>query len=91
MAILRIAFFDAKQYEIDSFNDANATYHFDIKYFQSRLSENNVIITKQADAVCAFVNDIIDDKVAHALYDNGITLIALRSAGYNNVDFQAVF
>ncbi len=91
MAILRIAFFDAKQYEIDFFNEANTKYRFDIKYFQSRLSENNVIITKQADAVCAFVNDIIDDKIANALYDNGIRLIALRSAGYNNVDFKAVF
>jgi len=91
MKKLRIAFFDAKLYDKAFFDEANKKYGYDIKYFQSRLSENNVIVTKDADTVCAFVNDIIDKKVADALSDNGITLIALRSAGYNNVDLQAVF
>ncbi len=91
MKKLKIAFFDAKQYDKDFFDEANKEFGLDIKYFQSRLSENNVIVTKDADAICAFVNDIINKKVADELYDNGITLIALRSAGYNNVDLRAVF
>lgn len=91
MKKLKIAFFDAKQYDRDFFDEENKRYGFDIKYFQSRLSENNVIVTKNSDAVCAFVNDIINKKVADELYNNGITLIALRSAGYNNVDLRAVF
>jgi D-lactate dehydrogenase len=88
---LKIAFFDVKQYDRDFFNEANREFGFDIKYFQSRLSENNVIVTKGSDAVCVFVNDTINNKVADALYENGITLITLRSAGYNNVDLKAVF
>ena len=91
MRKLKVAFFDAKQYDKDFFNEANKKYGYDIRYFQSRLSENNVIVTKDSDAVCAFVNDTIDKKVADELYNNGITLIALRSAGYNNVDLKAVF
>jgi D-lactate dehydrogenase len=88
---LKIAFFDAKPYDINFFNEANKKFRFDIKYFQSHLYENNVVVTKGADAACVFVNDIIDKKVADELYKNGITLIALRSAGYNNVDLKAVF
>jgi D-lactate dehydrogenase len=91
MRKLKVAFFDAKQYDKDFFNEANKKYGYDIRYFQSRLSENNVIVTKDSDTVCAFVNDTIDKKVADELYNNGITLIALRSAGYNNVDLKAVF
>jgi D-lactate dehydrogenase len=91
MKKLKIAFFDAKQYDKDFFNEANKKYGYEIRYFQSRLSENNVIVTKDADAVCSFVNDIINKEVADELYNNGITLIALRSAGYNNVDLKAVF
>jgi D-lactate dehydrogenase len=88
---LKVAFFDTKQYDKDFFNEANKEFAFDIKYFQSRLSENNVIVTKDSDTVCAFVNDIISQKIADTLYDNGIELIALRSAGYNNIDLKSVF
>lgn len=88
---MKIAFFDTKQYDKDFFDEANKKYGYDIRYFQSRLSENNVVVTKDSDCICAFVNDTINKKVADELYDNGITLIALRSAGYNNVDLKAVF
>jgi D-lactate dehydrogenase len=91
MKKLRIAFFDAKPYDEEFFDEANKKFGFDIKYFQSRLSENNAIVAKDADAVCAFVNDTINKEVADELYNNGVTLIALRSAGYNNVDLKAVF
>jgi len=91
MKKLKVAFFDAKQYDKDFFNETNKKYGYDIRYFQSRLSEDNVIVTKDSDTICAFVNDIINKKIADELYDNGITLIALRSAGYNNVDLPAVF
>ena len=91
MGKIKVAFFDTKQYDKDFFDEANKEFGFDIKYFQSRLSENNVIVTKDTDTICAFVNDIISKEIADALYDNGITLIALRCAGYNNVDLKAVF
>ncbi len=91
MKQLKIAFFDAKPYDIDFFNEANKKFRFDIKYFQSRLSKDNVFIAKGYGAICIFVNDNIDKKIADELYDNGITLIALRSAGYNNINLGSVF
>ncbi len=91
MKKLKIAFFDAKPYDREFFDKANKEFGFEIKYFQSRLSENNVIVTKGTDAICIFVNDIINKEMADELYDNGITLVALRSAGYNNVDLGSVF
>lgn len=85
----KIAFFSTKPYDKESFEKTNATYGFDIHYHEDHLSLNNIVLTKDADAVCVFVNDIVDDKVIDALVDNGVKLIALRCAGFNNVDLKA--
>lgn len=91
MKKLKVAFFDSKQYDIDFFNKQNKNYGFDIKYFESHLSMDNVILTEDFDTICIFVNDKITAEITNELYKNGIRLIALRSAGYNNVDLGAVF
>lgn len=85
----RIAFFDTKSYDEESFNKINEKYNFEIKYFKGHLNRNNVILTKDADAVCIFVNDIADAEIIDALAENGVKLIALRCAGFNNVDISA--
>ncbi len=85
----RIAFFDTKSYDEDSFNKINEKYNFEIKYFKGHLNRDNVILTKEADAVCIFVNDIADAEIIDALAENGVKLIALRCAGFNNVDISA--
>ena len=85
----RIAFFDTKSYDEESFNKINEKYNFEIKYFKGHLNRNNVILTKEADAVCIFVNDIADAEIIDALAENGVKLIALRCAGFNNVDISA--
>ncbi len=85
----RIAFFDTKSYDEESFNKINEKYNFEIKYFKGHLNRNNVILTKDADAVCIFVNDIVDAEIIDALAENGVKLIALRCAGFNNVDLSA--
>jgi len=85
----RIAFFDTKSYDEESFNKINEKYNFEIKYFKGHLNRNNVILTKDADAVCIFVNDIADAEIIDALAENGVKLIALRCAGFNNVDLSA--
>jgi len=85
----RIAFFDTKSYDEDSFNKINEKYNFEIKYFKGHLNRDNVILTKEADAVCIFVNDIADAEIIDALTENGVKLIALRCAGFNNVDISA--
>ena len=87
----RIFFYDAKPYDQQIFDQVNAKYEFEIHYFNERLNEKTASFSKGNDAVCAFVNDIIDKAEINILKECGIKLIALRSAGYNNVDLKAAF
>ena len=85
----KIAFFGAKPYDIASFDKVNEKYNYDIKYFKGHLNPNNVVLTQDADAVCIFVNDTANVAVIDAMADNGVKLLALRCAGFNNVDLEA--
>ena len=85
----KIAFFDTKPYDKTFFDKANDDYGFDIRYYKGHLNENNVVLTQGADAVCIFVNDIANAGIINTLVDNGVKLLALRSAGFNNVDLKA--
>lgn len=85
----KVALYDTKPYDERSFTEKNERFGFDIRFFKSHLSMNNVALTKGVDAVCVFVNDSADAEIIQALKDNGVKLIALRCAGYNNVDLHA--
>ena len=85
----KIAFFGAKPYDIASFDKVNEHFYYDIKYFKGHLNPNNVVLTKEADVVCIFVNDTADAAVIDAMAENGVKLLALRCAGFNNVDLAA--
>ena len=87
----KIAFFDAKPYDQESFNKENTKFGFDIRYFDGHLSINNVSLTKNMDVVCIFVNAVVDADVVNELINNGVKLITLRCAGYNNVDLNATY
>ncbi|MCD7978772.1 MAG: 2-hydroxyacid dehydrogenase [Tannerellaceae bacterium] len=87
--VTKIAFFGAKEYDITSFDKINQHFNFDIRYFKGNLSKNNVVLTQGAEVVCIFVNDIADAEVIDALVAGGVKLIALRCAGFNNVDLCA--
>lgn len=84
-----IAFFGTKPYDEDSFDRVNERFGFEIKYFKGHLNRNNIILTQGADAVCIFVNDTADAEVLREMAGNGVKLLALRCAGYNNVDLAA--
>jgi len=86
---MKIAFFDNKPYDEVSFKEVNKKYSFDIRYHKGHLNKDNVILAKGADAVCIFVNAVVDAQVINELIDNGVKLIALRCAGFNNVDLEA--
>lgn len=86
---IKIAFFDVKNYDRESFNAANKDFGFEITYFDSRLSKDTVDLAKGSNVVCAFVNDEISKEVVARLLDNKIELITLRCTGYNNVDLKA--
>ncbi|MBR1913508.1 MAG: 2-hydroxyacid dehydrogenase, partial [Lachnospiraceae bacterium] len=83
-----IAFFDAKDYDIASFDEANKDGEFEIKYFDTKLTPDTVKLAKGYDAVCVFVNDTVNKKVINALTKKGVRLVALRCAGFNNVDIK---
>lgn len=85
----KIAFFGAKPYDIDSFDNINKEFGFDIRYYKGHLNSHNVILTQGADAVCIFVNDTADAAVIDELVSNGVKILALRCAGFNNVDLAA--
>ena len=84
-----IAFFDAKPYDEASFNSHNKDFGFEFRYYEGQLNKDNAVLAKGFEIVCAFVNATIDAEVIDILADNGVKLIALRSAGFNNVDLHA--
>ena len=61
------------------------------RFLETKLNEDTVDLARGCDAVCVFVNDTVNAAVIEKLYEYGVKLIALRSAGYNNVDVQAAF
>ena len=89
--MIKVAFFDAKAYDKPSFARYGSLHDVRFKYLETKLNEDTVDLAKGCDAVCVFVNDTVNAAVIDRLYEYGIRLIALRSAGYNNVDIQAAF
>ena len=87
----KIALFDAKPYDKKSFVEINKDFGFDISYFNAHLNPQTVGLTAGFDAVCAFVNDIINKEVINHLVECGVRIIGLRCAGYNNVDFKTAY
>ena len=85
----RIVFVGAKSYDRESFDKVNEKFGFELKYFKAHPTLDNVSLTQGATAVCVFVNDPVNADIVRAMADHGVKLIALRCAGYNNVDLQA--
>lgn len=86
----KIAFFDTKPYDKESFERQN-NGRYDIRYFETRLTAAALPLADGCDAACAFVNAEIDRAVVEGLVKRGIKVLAMRCAGYNNVDFKAAY
>ena len=86
---IKIAFFDAKTYDRESFDNEAAGLDLEIHYYKDRLSRRTAQLAQGKDAVCIFVNDECDRQVIDLLAEYGVGLIALRCAGFNNVDMAA--
>ena len=84
-----IAFYDTKPYDEQYFNKYNKNYK--IKYFDIKLNSETAILASGCEVVIAFVNDKIDKNTISILSDLGVKVIAMRSAGYNNVDVKAAW
>ncbi len=83
-----IAFFDTKSYDRESFEKFKSD-DLNIRFFENKLNEDTVSMAACCDGVCAFVNDNINRNVIHKLESFGVKIVALRCAGYNNVDLKA--
>ena len=84
--MIKIAFFDTKAYDRPSFEHYGGLHDVEFRFLETKLNEDTVELSKGCDAVCVFVNDDVNAAVIDKLYEYGVKLIALRSAGYNNVD-----
>jgi D-lactate dehydrogenase len=91
MQNIHVAFFDAKPYDSNSFDAVNKGFGFALKYFSGHLTLDTAALTKGSKAVCVFVNDQITPEIVNVLLANKVELLALRSAGYNNVDLKSVY
>lgn len=83
----RIAFYDTKPYD-EEFFEAAKHPDFKFKYLENKLDSETANLAHNCDGVCAFVNDKIDSETIDALCNNGVRVIAMRCAGYNNIDLK---
>lgn len=88
MKSINVAFFDTKQYDKDTFEKFDNKLGIKIKFFETKLNEDTVRLAKGFDVICAFVNDVINKEVIDSMYKKGIRVLALRCAGFNNVDVK---
>ena len=84
----KICFFSSKGWVRDSFGRADAARTFSCTFLEARLDEGTVSLAADHQVVCVFVNDVVDETVVDRLADLGVKLIALRCAGFNNVDVR---
>ncbi len=87
---IKVIVYDAKSYDIESFEGAEHE-EIEFKFVDAKLNEFTVSLCENYDAVCAFVNDTLNEKVILEMDRLGVKMIAMRCAGYNNVDLSTAF
>ncbi len=85
----KIVFFDSKSYDREFFEEANQSYGYKLKFHEGFLNKETAEDVKGYDVVCCFVNAVVDRDVIDIFFSLGVKLLALRCAGYNNVDLKA--
>lgn len=86
---MQIALFSSKSYDVEYFEASSGAFNHSITHFETRLRARTVNLATGHDAVCVFVNDMLDRNTIGQLSDIGVKVIALRCAGFNNVDLAA--
>jgi D-lactate dehydrogenase len=86
---MKVAVFSSKPYDQNYFEKYNQSYKHELAFFDTKLNEQTTELTRDFDAVCVFVNDKLSAQIIEKLSKNNIKLIALRCAGFNNVDLEA--
>jgi D-lactate dehydrogenase len=86
---VKVVVFSTKSYDRQFFNIANEQYHHELIFLEPRLNHQTACLATDAPVACIFVNDEINQDTLKLLASNGLRVVALRCAGYNNVDVQA--
>lgn len=86
---MKTAIFSTKSYDREYFEKCNIDTKHNLTFFEESLNSHTTELTKGYEAVCVFVNDQLDKQIIEKLSENGVKLIALRCAGFNNVDLTA--
>lgn len=85
---MKVAVFSTKPYDRRFMNAANQEYGHELHFFEPRLTLETAVLAAEFPAICAFINDQLHEPTLRAIASQGTTLIALRSAGFNNVDLH---
>ncbi len=85
---MKIAFFSTKSYDREFMDRANHTFGHTLTYFDTSLNPDTAILAHGQEGVCIFVNDKAGAETLKALHQISVRLIALRCAGFNNVDLK---
>lgn len=86
---MKIVIYSTKAWVRNAFDRTNERYGFDLQYLETRLDATTAPLAAGADVVCVFVNDTADRETLRLLAESGVKMVALRSAGFNNVDLHA--
>ncbi|MBA4053081.1 MAG: hydroxyacid dehydrogenase [Marivirga sp.] len=86
---MKITFFSTQSYDKTFFDEHNKRFGFSIDFFDVALNEKSVNLIEKSEAICLFVNDKVTEPIIKQLALKGIKIIALRCAGFNNVDLEA--
>ena len=86
----KIIFFDIKDYDKEFFKKYEKNYIFEMTFLKVRLTEETANLTKGYDVVCGFANDNINKETIDIMVENGIKLLAMRCAGFNNVSLKDI-
>lgn len=86
---MKIAVFDTRSYDRESFVRENSAVGHELTFFEPRLTSETAVVAARHDAVCSFVHDRLDEPALGILREAGVRLITLRCAGYNHVDLAA--
>lgn len=86
---MKLLFFSAQPYDTIFFTRYNDSYGFELVFLETGLNEQTTALANGADAICVFVNDIVNADVCKQLATKGTKIIALRCAGFNNIDLEA--
>jgi len=86
---MKVTVFSTKPYDKEYLEKANKEFNLELIFLENKITEHTVLLANDSEAICVFVNDIIDKKIIEYLSKGKTKLIALRSAGFNNVDLEA--